>query len=50
MVVDSSQPNIDTAKQLQERFFNPIFSNYYLPFIISTIDSIDIKEIHLTMH
>ena len=32
----------------QEGFFNSIFSNYYLPFIILTIYSINIKEIHLT--
>ena len=32
----------------QERFFNFIFSNYYLPFIINTISSTDIKENHLT--
>ena len=32
----------------QERFFNFIFSNYYLPFIINTINSTDIKESHLT--
>ena len=32
----------------QEGFFNSIFSNYYLPFIILTIYSFNIKEIHLT--
>ena len=32
----------------QEGFFNSIFSNYYLPFTILTIYSINIKEIHLT--
>ena len=32
----------------QEGFFNSIFSNNYLPFIILTIYSFNIKEIHLT--
>ena len=32
----------------QERFFNPRFSNYYLPFTITFIRSFNIKEIHLT--
>ena len=32
----------------QEGFFNSIFSNYYLPFIILTNYSFNIKEIHLT--
>jgi len=32
----------------QEGFFNSIFSNNYLPFIILTISSFNIKEIHLT--
>jgi len=35
-------------KHEQEGFFNSIFSNNYLPFIILTIYSINIKEIHLT--
>ena len=33
----------------QEGFFNSIFSNYYLPFIITVIYSLNIKEIHLTI-
>ena len=32
----------------QERFFNLLFSNYYLPFTIIVIRSFNIKEIHLT--
>ena len=32
----------------QEGFFNSIFSSNYLPFIIFTFYSINIKEIHLT--
>jgi len=32
----------------QEGFFNSIFSSYYLPFIILTIYSFNIKENHLT--
>ncbi len=33
----------------QEGFFNSISSNNYLPFIILTIYSANIKEIHLTI-
>ena len=46
------EPNFLTEgrrEREQEGFFNSIFSNYYLPFAILTIYSINIKEIHLTM-
>jgi len=36
-------------KNEQEGFFNSIFSNDYLPFIIFTIYSFNVKEIHLTL-